>query len=140
MGIAEQREYLRQRKLGQPAKIAFMYAKTRIEFNRLESSGLARLITKPDDCPDLSFLDQDCFADVRKSEYERANRDGVCGLIGEYRVDKHSPWIEADAVWGFIGDDWKDSGYDADIMRSTIDQLNDTLQHVCPTCGQPVKK
>ena len=31
-------------------------------------------------------------------------------------------------VLGFIGDDWKDSGYDVDIMSSTIDALVKALK------------
>jgi hypothetical protein len=34
-----------------------------------------------------------------------------------------------------IGEDWSDSGYDIDVMASTIKELKDYLSSVYPTCG-----
>jgi hypothetical protein len=55
----------------------------------------------------------------RKAFIDRVNDEGATGIIGEYFDGED--WQHADSVWGFIGDDWKDSGYDVDIMRATLD-------------------
>lgn len=57
----------------------------------------------------------------QQAEQDRANRDGMTGIVGQYLTN--GKWIHADSVWGFIGDDWKDSGYDLDIMSETINQF-----------------
>lgn len=123
-------EYMRQRKLGNPAKWALHHARARDAFTDLENAGLARLETKPDDCPDLSYLEQNCFADVRDAEYDRANRDGVWGLVAEVFDPETGDWQEVDSVWGFTGDDWRDSGYDADMMRACIDWHDERMTRV----------
>lgn len=60
---------------------------------------------------------------IHKREAERANREGVYGIEGQYRHPVTGEWIDADSVWGFIGDDWRGSGYDIDIMAETMAQL-----------------
>lgn len=54
----------------------------------------------------------------RKAFVERVRDEGATCLIGEYFDG--DDWQHADSCWGFIGDDWKDSGYDVDIMRATL--------------------
>ena len=71
--------------------------------------GRVRLVLKPDDEPSHA-LDGDFSERVLAELTERANRDGA-------------EWVEVDSCWGFIGDDWRDSGYDIDIMRATLDAL-----------------
>jgi len=133
--------YRKERKLGFMAMQALRNAKTRAQWYLQEDTseipeemGAVRLRIVPDDCPDLSFLDQDCSEDCRKREYDRANNDGVWGVIGEYWDGKE--WQHADSCWGFIGNDWQNSGYDTDIMHSTLvaadkaSQANEFL--ICP--------
>jgi len=55
----------------------------------------------------------------KQAEIDRINREGVYGIIGEYNCN--GVWEHADSVWGFVGDDWKESGYDIDIMAATIE-------------------
>jgi hypothetical protein len=52
----------------------------------------------------------------KHDEIERANRDGVYGLVAEYRTE--TGWELADSVWGFIGEDWKE--YEVDAMRAAM--------------------
>jgi hypothetical protein len=59
----------------------------------------------------------------RKAEVERVERDGVWGVVGEFFDGEE--WQHADSCFGFIGDDWKDSGYDVDIMASTLRQAKE---------------
>jgi hypothetical protein len=72
----------------------------------------------------------------RKAEIDRVNRDGVCGVIGEY-FDGET-WQHADSCFGFIGDDWKDSGYDVDIMSQTLDAARKAAR--CKSCGRPLSQ
>jgi hypothetical protein len=56
-------------------------------------------------------------------EARRCEREGVYGLVGQAR-DSHGQWHTADGCWGFVGDDWRGSGYDTDIMRAALDLLD----------------
>jgi hypothetical protein len=64
------------------------------------------------------------------------DRDGVWGIVGEYFDGER--WQHADSCFGFVGDDWKNSGYDTDIMRATLDEAKDVS--VCRCCGRPIVK
>ena len=93
-----------------------------------------RLRLVPDDDVDLSWLDQDHYSEKYRSEQrQRADQDGCWILVGE-SLDGEE-WIVADSCGGFIGEDWKGSGYDDDIKRSTMDQFE--ALEICPTCGRP---
>jgi hypothetical protein len=107
-------------------------------FSTLEEMGLVRLRIAPDESADLADLKGDCFdpsanpnipptrlkAEERALE-ERVERDGVWGLISEYRPnpdsnpDNRNSWHCADNCWGF--------GCDTDAMDSAIQQLADNL-------------
>lgn len=128
------KEYRRQRALGVPATHAIHAARTLVEWEGLgghtkqvdddyeEPDATVRLHILPDDdwehaaecgCPDTR---------CKERNTERANRDGVWGIVGEYRI--RGEWEQGDSVWGFIGSDWEDSGYDTDVMSGTIRALN----------------
>ena len=62
----------------------------------------------------------------RKELWDRIECDGVWSLVGEYWDG--SEWVHADSCGGFIGDDWKDSGHDTDIMSMTISAYSDHLE------------
>src|ERR1700693_6591303 len=64
----------------------------------------------------------------------KVNREGVWGVIGEYFDGEQ--WRHADSCFGFVGDDWKDSGYDTDIMRATLDESSGARD--CRCCGRPI--
>lgn len=53
---------------------------------------------------------------------QRIDRDGVCGVVAEYR-DPDLGWTHADSCWGFVGDDWQDSGYAVDFMDAAMRAL-----------------
>jgi len=108
---ALQREYRRLRKQGWDATRALDYARTAEEWDALEY-GEVQLLIEPDD----RYPDDLCADDA-----ERANNDGVWGIMGQYRDPATDKWTTADSVWGFIGDDWRDSGYDYDVKRATLD-------------------
>ncbi len=125
-----QSEYFRLRKLGFQAKWALSSAKSNIRFDELESDGLVEFKLEPDECADWDNLVGDCYnpqvnTDIQESklkeqeraEMDRANQDGVWGIVSLVNNE------QIDSVWGFIGDDWKDSGYDSDVKQSAIDFL-----------------
>ena len=59
------------------------------------------------------------LAREKQAEIDRINRDGVWGFSGEYW--HRGEWHQVDICSGFIGDDWRGSGYDYDIMGATLD-------------------
>lgn len=56
----------------------------------------------------------------RKEEIERIERDGVWGIVSKVKCPTCGEWNQADSVWGFIGDDWKESGYDLDVKAAAL--------------------
>jgi len=111
-------EYARLRRLGWKAIEAFDAAKVRAAF--LDAGDCVELEVVPDLDADLSFLNQDCFADCAENERDRANREGCWGVVAKAYGET------VDSVWGFIGDDWKDSGYDVDLMRAALRAVEPT--------------
>jgi len=125
------REYARLRRQGFSAHIALDYARTAVEWDELEllsewDDGTVRLFVEPDEyTTSIDDLIGNAPESVAKAETERANRDGVWGIVGQYldpatRYDGRREWVTADSVWGFSGDDWQDSGYDYSVKRATL--------------------
>lgn len=118
--MTREQDFKRLRRVGWRACEAFNASKTREIFEQNEN---VRLEIVEDDLPD--FSDWGETESERKAVVERANHYGVWGIIGDYRLDESTPWIHIASVWGFIGDDWKDSGYDTDVMAETLQALDD---------------
>ncbi|MEN6534494.1 MAG: hypothetical protein ABFD89_12575 [Bryobacteraceae bacterium] len=123
-------------------KAAKREARIREAWEKAEDAGLVRLRVEPDESTDLDNLLGDVFnpeanPDIdpkrleqeKQHEIDRINRDGVWGVIGEYKAavcpacGRGGNWEHADSCWGFIGNDWEGSGYDLDIMEETLAQL-----------------
>lgn len=83
-----------------------------------------RIAILPDDSADLSWLDETGKRD--KVQLERAKRDGCWGMVGQFW--NGTEWENADSIWGFIGDDFRNSGYDTDIMHATLKAYNESLE------------
>lgn len=138
MSIKERvrRAYVKLRALGNKAETALDAARVEVSWNRREAGEhdeadaihCVRVRMVPDDSADLSYLEQDCFEDVRAAEYDRANRDGVWGVITEYFDEVTHRWREADSCWGFVGDDWNGSGYDTDMKRAALRARAESLK------------
>ena len=116
------REYKRLRKAGWTAKAAFRAAKVRDEF---EARDDVRLTIVPDS--DMCFSDwlvcEDGLTEQQINELkDTAMDEGFWGVVGEFcdDVDGEEVWVQVDSVWGFLGSGWRDSGYDTDIMESTL--------------------
>jgi hypothetical protein len=82
-----------------------------------------RLRLVPDETCSLEDLEGDCFnpkanPDIPASQLQRdheafiakVNREGVWGIVGEFFDGER--WQHADSCFGFVGDDWKNSGHD----------------------------
>lgn len=132
--------YKRLRSQGYTAKSAYSAAKTRVAWQAAEcgehneprfESACVRLKIVPDEYADMDDLKGDSFnpavndnipaARLAREEKEfenKVNRDGVWGVIGEYWNGEK--WIVSDSRFGFVGDDWKESGYDDDIKACTL--------------------
>lgn len=124
---------------------------TRSQWEALEDAGLVRLDIVPDYDIDLDNILGTCY-DIdsvgrfdggkrrldkqREMEIDRINREGVWGVVGQYRLYDNDQWENANSCSGFVGSEWKDSGCDMDIMAETVEALRDALKsRYCPRCG-----
>lgn len=142
-------EYTQQRKLGLRARDAIHSARIKLEWERRNGAIVASdggkvfdsYWTEGDDDAVIRLnivndydgwehvMDFDCehkgctprnYCSVHKAEAKRVEREGAYGIVGEYRT-LTGEWERVDSVWGFVGDDWRNSGYDIDIMAATMD-------------------
>jgi len=99
-----------------------------------EVAGVVRFRVEPDQDVDLDDILGDAYDHKvnpgilpavldaqRRDEIERIERDGVWGIVAEYACPCCGQWIVSDSCWGFVGDDWKNSGYDDDVKQMTLD-------------------
>lgn len=123
------REYRRLRNKGWRASEAFRAARIRADFQAHQDN--VRLSIEPDDCVDLDNIIPDFYTPrEREAEIKRIDWHGVWGLVGEFLDPLTRQWVRADAVWGFVGEDWKDSGYDDDIRASALDAYRDACANL----------
>jgi hypothetical protein len=114
------KEYARRRALGWTAIYALQSAKTAARFDELKWDDRVRFRVEPDHSP---YEHGDMGPKFEAETNARIERDGLWGIIAEYRCPHCGAWTVADAVWGFVGLDWLDSGYDTDVKQSAIDAL-----------------
>jgi hypothetical protein len=155
------RLYQRERAKGFQARSALSNAHTHMEWDTHEVAehssrepidpkrGNVRLRVVADEMCSLDDLEGDCFnpkanPDIPASQLQRdreefiakVNREGVWGIVGEFFDGEK--WQHADSCFGFVGDDWKDSGYNTDIMRAALNEAK--AARVCRCCGRPIVK
>ena len=104
------------------------------KFQKAEADGLLRFRVLPDEeMYDDSYIDT--WTDVSDEEkikekldlWRRIEREGIFGIV----VEKHfhcdacgaDCWDHMDSCWGFVGDDWKDSGYDIDFKEAGLRKI-----------------
>ncbi len=142
--------YRRMRADGTRAAHVLRSARILAEFDKAQEAGTVRLlyVADCDGSGALDWLDQtaDQMAEgnvrawtaLGKRERERANSDGVYGIVGQYRTSDAEEWEEGGSVWGFIGEDGLEAGnYAPDIMAETLDALAKARGECCPACGRP---
>jgi len=106
--------------VGYDAANCLAAARAEILWDLYERADLVRLRWENDDCPDTSWIFQDCFDDqYRTDTLDKIERDGMWGLIGEFRVG--DIWLHGDSCWGFVGQDAH--VYEEDIKSQTLDVL-----------------
>jgi len=123
------------------AKAALRLARTTCAFDALVFSDLARFETAPDDWYTFDDHEGDTYSPAanpdikpaildreRKAELDRANREGFYVLSVQVRESDDAQWETLDSCGGFLGDDWRGSGYDLDMMRVAVDWHADRLQ------------
>ena len=133
-------DYARMRRLGYGAASALRMARTSTRFGWLEDAGLVRLRVDPDDCPDVSWCEPDSRDDrqtaaMKKKDRRTIEREGLWGIIAEYRFDADDDrgWIVADSLWGIVGADLSD-GYTADLRASAVKALRAAIRGRCRVC------
>jgi hypothetical protein len=91
--------------------------------------GLVRIRIEPDESLyDDSYLETWGLSQAELKEQSRAlwaqiERDGVWGIVGEFRRHAGAPWEVADSVWGFVGCDVF-APYDSDVKAMTLEALD----------------
>lgn len=134
------REYARLRKLDWSAVQAMRSAKIRDVFTNLEAQDLVRFAVEADDEQyDMSFIDAWDERPSVKKRYKkeiaaRLDREGHNCLVTYSRASDDEPWEHADSCGGFVGDDWKDSGTDFDLMLAAIEASDAVCSDVDSPC------
>jgi hypothetical protein len=115
-------EYKRLRSLNYTAKLAYEHACLHEQWEELESNEVVEFLVEYDGEPyDDSYTETE---KEKKDLWERIAREGVYNIVG--RVKLNDTWHDIDSVCGFIGDDWKDSGYDYDVKHSAIEAYHNS--------------
>jgi hypothetical protein len=114
-----------------------------IWWQRLESLKLVKMEFVPEQYPDIDQVR--CYCETEECEtvhlpetIRLAERDGIWGLVGEYRFGDTAKWEHGDSVWGFIGTD--ENGYETNIQSATIDELRKQIRQRCRSCKGTGKK
>jgi hypothetical protein len=113
----ESREYRRLRALDWSARDALRAAKAKVRFLQLEEDGKVRLRLEPDDLP---FEFGDATEEETRAIQAQIDRDGLWGVVVEAACPCCGLFEHVSSVYGFVGDDWKDSGYDTDLRLEAI--------------------
>jgi len=124
-------EYERLRAKGFSEKDASRAAKIAVAFDEAERREVLRFRVLPDqEMYDDSYIDT--WEDMTKEErtqaklelWQKIERDGVWGIVVEkyFKCDAcgRQGWEQVDSCWGFVGDDWQDSGYDTDLKNQGL--------------------
>ncbi len=126
--------YKNLRKKGWKAKEAMQRARIVDEFNSRDD---VRLRVIPMTYYDIKDLKGDCYnpkanPDIspkilkdQEREFElTVATEGVNGIVGQYKGLLSDHWHDVDSIWGFVGDSWKESGYDEEIMKATMEKAD----------------
>jgi len=148
MNRAIELRYAQARHAGFHAQAALRDAKIREAFEWGEYHETVRLIARSQE---FGVSEDDLFGDTynedlnaatvpggvrtiraeHKAAVDRVERDGVWGIVGEYKCPTCGAWTHADSVWGFVGDDWQFSGYDVDVMAETLERAKHGCEKGC---------
>ena len=128
MHADERKEYQRLRDKGWTAQHALRSARINAVFWLAERDGLVKFeVVSDDETPDVSYIDtwgvsRDEAAKLKKAELQRIDDEGAWGIVVHARLgcgELHT----IDSCWGFVGNDWQDSGYDADLRITALTSI-----------------
>lgn len=128
------REYWRLRAKCWPAKDAIRAARAYSAFVELERRGLVELrAVSEEEQYDASYVDT--WTDISEKRRKAAKDDimrrvaeeGVYTLISLARATEEDEFECVDSCGGFIGEDWKDSGHDVDLMIAALEHASASL-------------
>jgi hypothetical protein len=136
--------------VGHSAEQAWKGANVLLRFVEAEERGLVRVIMRPDECycyknddewwDDAPRLSKEGKERAKREHYRMLDREGVWGIVGQYREDgverpdedvyrdeeprhdSYQGWVESSSVWGVIGED--EGGYLVGILSDTLDALD----------------
>jgi hypothetical protein len=130
MTTAMSREYWRLRALGWRAQYAFHAARVNVRFEEAERRGLVRFIRQGDDTMTLEDLAGEGMSERQMLDFAyRVDTEGAWYVGTEFQIGGR--WAPADSVGGFVGDDWKDSGYDVDMREAALERLAEATTGRC---------
>lgn len=126
-------EYARLRGLGWRACDAWRTAKIRERFAKLEAEGKVQLLCEPE-CD--YYDDSWCDPEELKITHARIESEG-CWVLSSAAVGPEGREEPCDSVGGFIGEDWRDSNYDDDIMLAACElaELAPCVPPTGPVCA-----
>src|SRR5271170_7927826 len=120
-------EYLRSK--GWKLMDAVRAARTRAAFDILSDDFVKLEPVSDNEQYDDSYIDTWTDRTARQREkdrkelWERIRSEGTWGLVSYWRPNPRASWNQVDAIGGFVGDDWKDSGYDIDLMSAALHEV-----------------
>jgi len=124
-------EYYRLRAMGWSASAAWRAAQINVRFEERENAGRIRLLTREDaEGYDVSYVDTWTDLSTYRREKQKASILDRVTQEGVYCITSYvwdSPTVSyqpVDSIGGFIGEDWKDSGYDTDIKLSALEEYD----------------
>jgi len=96
-------------------------------FKQAQADGLLRFRIVPDETfYDDSYIDTwDYLSEsekikAKKEIRDRIEEDGVWGIIVDRKCSECGQWTEVDSVYGFIGNEYENSGYDIDVKKAGL--------------------
>lgn len=125
MHADERKEYQRLRDKGWAAKEALRCARINALFVLAEREGLVKFeVVSDQETPDVSYFDtwglsREEAEKLKKAELQRIENEGAWGIVVHTRFacgELHP----VDSCWGFVGNDWQDSGTDVDLKDTAL--------------------
>lgn len=95
-------------------------------FEELQAEGKVRFrVVSDSNRYDDSFLEsqgltEEELNEARKDLRKRIENEGVWGIVGQVACPTCGHFETVDSCWGFIGAEWKESGYAADIKDACV--------------------
>jgi len=103
-------------------------------FEELQQIGLLRFRIVPDETYyDDSYVDTWDISEAEKAKTKkeiskRIKDEGVWGIAVDKKCSECGRWDEVDSVYGFIGNEYENSGYDTDMKAAGLKAIKETYR------------